>query len=51
MCKNSGVERTLSLKRRLEGWQESRKRVLCMGGNHSITSLILHVRVWILSYL
>lgn len=28
MCKNLGVERRLSLKKRLEGWQESSKRVV-----------------------
>lgn len=51
MCKNLGVERRLSLKKRLEGWQESSKRVLCMDGNDSLTNPIRHGRVWVLCYL
>ena len=51
MCKNLGVERRLSLKKRLEGWQESSKRVLCMDGNDSLTSPLRHGRVWVMCYL
>lgn len=45
-----GLKWRPSLKRRLERWQKSSKRVLCLDRNHIIKGPTLLVRVWILFY-
>lgn len=52
MCRSPDIETDAKCKeRRLEGWQESSKTVMCVDRNHIIKGATVHVREFRLSIL